>query len=110
MTYPVIVKNRATQDLRQAANYLLVQGTTEVAERFLESAETAFAQLATAPAIGKVVHLVSPVLGEIRQWRMKGFQDYLIFYRFQNDQVEVVRVLHGKRDLEDILANLEEED
>ncbi|TAE49913.1 MAG: type II toxin-antitoxin system RelE/ParE family toxin, partial [Oscillatoriales cyanobacterium] len=37
------------------------------------------------------------------------FQDYLIFYRIQDDRVEVLRVLHGARDLEDILSNLDEE-
>ncbi|TAF91716.1 MAG: type II toxin-antitoxin system RelE/ParE family toxin [Oscillatoriales cyanobacterium] len=52
---------------------------------------------------------VSSRMGEIRQWRIKDFQDYLIFYRIQDDRVEVLRVLHGARDLEDILSNLDEE-
>jgi toxin ParE1/3/4 len=48
-------------------------------------------------------------MGEIRQWRIKDFQYYLIFYRIQDDRVEILRVLHGARDLEDILSNLDEE-
>ncbi|WP_332950363.1 MULTISPECIES: type II toxin-antitoxin system RelE/ParE family toxin [unclassified Microcoleus] len=105
----LIVKNRATQDLRQQANYILVNGNARAAEQFLELAEASFAQLATIPGMGKVVRLVSSGMGEIRQWRIKDFQDYLIFYRIQDDRVEVLRVLHGARDLEDILSNLDEE-
>jgi toxin ParE1/3/4 len=31
------------------------------------------------------------------------FRNYLIFYRRQNDEVEVLRVLHGARDIRSIL-------
>jgi len=55
------------------------------------------------------VRLVSSRMGEIRQWRIKDFQDYLIFYQIQDDRVEILRVLHGVRDLEDILSNIDEE-
>ena len=109
MSYQLIVKNRATQDLRQQANYILVNGNSRTAERFLESTEATFAKLATTPGMGKVLRSISSRMGEIRQWRIKDFPDYLIFYRLQDDRVEVIRVLHGARDLEDILSNLDEE-
>ncbi|MFN5952254.1 MAG: type II toxin-antitoxin system RelE/ParE family toxin [Dolichospermum sp.] len=48
-------------------------------------------------------------MGTIRQWRIKNFKDYLIFYKVQEEQVEVLRVLHGGRDLEDLLPFLDEE-
>ena len=109
MNYRLIVKNRATQDLRQEANYILVNGNTGAAVRFIDAAEITFTQLAKTPGIGKVTKLVMSQLGEIRQWRIKGFQDYLIFYRIQNTTVEILRVLHGARDLADVLNKLEEE-
>ena len=109
MSYQLIVKNRATQDIRQQANYILVNGNARTAERFLELAEATFVQLATIPGMGKIVRLVSSRMGEIRQWRIKDFQDYLIFYQIQDDRVEILRVLHGDRDLEDILSNIDEE-
>lgn len=107
MSYQLIIRNRATQDLRQLANYILVNGDANAATRFLELAEATFAQLATIPGIGKVVGLVSSRMGEIRQWRVKDFKNYLIFYRIQDNQVEILRVLHGVRDLEGILSNLD---
>jgi toxin ParE1/3/4 len=59
MSYQLIVKHRATQDLRQQANYILVNGNVRAAERFLELAEATFAKLATVPGMGKIVRLVS---------------------------------------------------
>jgi len=101
----VIVRDRATQDMRRQANYILANGNRDAAERFLEFAEYAFAQLALTPNIGKIVLDMQT----IRQWRIKNFKDYLIFYRVEGDQVDVPRVLHGARDLEEVLPFLDQE-
>jgi toxin ParE1/3/4 len=45
-------------------------------------------------------------LGNVRMLPIAGFADYLIFTRYDGDTVEVLRVLHGARD---ILAVLEDE-
>ena len=47
----------------------------------------------------------------IRQWRVSGFENYLIFYRPIEDGIEVLRVLHGARDIEGLFReeNLESE-
>lgn len=58
MSYRLIVKDRATQDLRHLANYILVNGNTDVAVKFLSAAEATFAQLVKTPGIGKVAQLV----------------------------------------------------
>ncbi len=76
----VIVRDRATQDIRRQANYILANGNRDAAERFLEFAEYAFAQL--TPNIGRIVL----DMRTIRQWRIKNFKDYLIFYRVEGDQ------------------------
>jgi toxin ParE1/3/4 len=103
------IRNRATQDLRNQANYMLVNGTADRASAFLTAAEITFEQLRKTPQIGKVTQLVASQLGEIRQWRLKGFTDYLVFYKVQNDTVEILRIFNGTRDLADILSNLDEE-
>ncbi|WP_341531621.1 hypothetical protein WKK05_36740 (plasmid) [Nostoc sp. UHCC 0302] len=43
MKYRLIVKDRATQDLRYLANYILVNGNADVAGKFLTAAEVTFA-------------------------------------------------------------------
>jgi toxin ParE1/3/4 len=103
------IRNRATQDLRLQANYILVHGSPTKASEFLEAAAATFEQLRQMPQIGRVTRLVVLRLGEVRQWRLKGLKDYLVFYRVEDDLIEILRVLHGTRDLEDILSSLDEE-
>ncbi|HEY9669412.1 MAG TPA: type II toxin-antitoxin system RelE/ParE family toxin [Coleofasciculaceae cyanobacterium] len=109
MSYRLVVKDKATQDLRQLANYILVNGNADVAVKFLNAAEVTFEQFLKTPRIGKVTELVVSRLGEIRQWRIKDFKDYLIFYRIQDTTVEILRIFHGARDLADVLSELDEE-
>ncbi|MCC5632670.1 type II toxin-antitoxin system RelE/ParE family toxin [Nostoc sphaeroides CHAB 2801] len=45
MSYRLIVKDRATQDLRHLGNYILVNANADVAVKFLNAAEVTFAQL-----------------------------------------------------------------
>ena len=47
-----------------------------------------------------------PALGDIRVVAVSGFRSYLVFSRTAADSVEIVRVLHGARD---ILSALEAE-
>lgn len=68
-----------------------------------------FAQLQKTPGMGKVTQLVVSRLGEIRQWRIKNFQDYLIFYRIQDTTVEILRIFHEARDLVNVLNELDKE-
>jgi toxin ParE1/3/4 len=84
-------------------------GNRDAAERFLEFTEYAFDQIAITPYIGRVVPLVLSEMGTSRQWQIKNFKNYLIFYKVLEDRIEVLRVLHGMRDLEDFLPFLDEE-
>ena len=108
MTLPVIIRDRATQDLRLQANYILAKGDRKAAENFLECAELTFFQLAKTPKIGKKVSLLAPHQPEIRQWRIKNFKNYLIFYQIREETIEILRILHSARDLTDIMPYLKE--
>jgi toxin ParE1/3/4 len=61
MSRKLIIRNRATQDLRQQANYIIGNGSVSViaAEQFLEQAEATFDRILTVPRIGKSVDFVS---------------------------------------------------
>jgi plasmid stabilization system protein ParE len=41
----------------------------------------------------------------VRMWRISGFPNHLIFYRPHQDRIEVVRVLHTKRDIESLFTD-----
>ncbi|MFC1707767.1 DDE-type integrase/transposase/recombinase [Planctomycetota bacterium] len=44
------------------------------------------------------------VLAGIRMWSIRGFKNHLIFYRPSPEGLDVVRVLHGARDIPRILG------
>jgi toxin ParE1/3/4 len=72
----------------------------EAADRFLEAAHGTFQELARMPGIGRLRHLPHGRLRELRSFRVKGFENYLIFYGPISDGIEVFHILHGARDLE----------
>ncbi|MBW4663391.1 MAG: type II toxin-antitoxin system RelE/ParE family toxin [Chroococcus sp. CMT-3BRIN-NPC107] len=41
---------------------------------------------------------------------MKGFKNYLVFYRLKDSKVEIIRVIHGARDIAAILDEDLEDD
>jgi toxin ParE1/3/4 len=108
MSEPRIEKRSpAYQDLRRHALYLAAEAGAPVATRFLESAEDAFASLAKMPGMGRVRRFPHAELGELRSWSIPGFERYLIFYRALSDGIEVIRVIHGMRDLDRIFGSRE---
>jgi toxin ParE1/3/4 len=91
------------QDLIEQATYIATNNL-DTSERFLVAAEETFQLLGRMPEIGKLSGLSNPNLADIRQYPIKGFKRFLIFYRVTSSSVvEVLRVLHGARDLEAIL-------
>jgi len=48
--------------------------------------------------------LAHPRLNDLRKRSVKGFDSYLVFYRIDADMVEIIRVLHGARDIPSLLA------
>jgi toxin ParE1/3/4 len=49
------------------------------------------------------VPLANPNLQSLRQHSVRRFRNYIIFYLPTDDGIEVVRVLHGARDVQGIL-------
>ncbi len=76
----------------------------------LRAAEETFQQLGNLPQMGKLCQFSHPKLTKIRQQRIKGFKKYLIFYRLIDNGVEILRVIHGIRDIETILIDYYDSD
>lgn len=78
--------------------YLAENAGMDTAERFLTNAEASFNDLGLRPRIGAPLILKHPELAGIRKWRVKDFDEYLIFYLPRSDGISIVRVLHAARD------------
>lgn len=98
-----IVRNeRADDDLIEIAAYLILEDEA-LAIRFLHAAESAFRRLAEFPEMGSRYASDNPLLADMRKWPIPQFPKHLIFYRPLPRGVEIVRVLHGVRDLQPLL-------
>ena len=96
---PVVRQREAARrDLVEHFVYLAENASLDTAERFLSLAEATFEDLARQPGIGAPLNLKQPDLANIRKWRVKDFDNHLVFYEPRPDGVSIVRVLHAASD------------
>ena len=86
------VSEAATADLDAIWLYVVEQGSL-AADRLIDAITERFPLLATHPGIGTARDDLAPGL------RSFSVGDYLIFYRRDRGGIDIVRVLHGSRDL-----------
>ena len=82
--------------------YLLDHEVPHVAERFINAVDRTFSQLTEYPQIGAPRKLRNRHLEGLRQWPVEGFERVQIYYLLTEDAIRVVRILHGKRDRDQI--------
>lgn len=91
----VQVRPRADRDIDLAIAHLLEDSPT-AARQFLRELEAAMRRIAERPATGSPRY--AHVLKGVRFWPLRRFR-YLVFYLQRSAYVDVIRVLHGSRDL-----------
>ena len=101
-----IVKRRpqVASDLIECAEYFS-EDSLDTALRFLDAAESTFVFVSQNPEIGALCKFESSQAEKVRFWPIKGFEKYLMFYQPLSNGIEIVRILHGARDLEVILGH-----
>jgi toxin ParE1/3/4 len=84
----------AMQDLEAIMDYIAEHSSYEVAEAFLKRANKKCNQLTNFPSLGRKRDELS--LGV----RSVPLDDYLIFYRVLEENIEILRIVSGYRDLD----------
>jgi toxin ParE1/3/4 len=77
-----------------------------VALRFVDAVQAAHERISDFPSIGARRYADLPFLEEVRMWAVPDFEKYLIFYLERDNYVDIVRVLHGSRDIPAILMDI----
>jgi len=94
---------QADRDVDDAADEYVDSGGLELGLRFLAAAEATWEQLREFPLIGQECSWIDARLGGVRRTMVRSpFQVYQVFYRV-DEEVEILRVLHGSRDVAGIL-------
>ena len=101
-----IVRRRATlEDLIDQTAWYITHAGQAVAVRFVEAAERALEALLATPGIGAPRPRTNPALRDLRMHPVRGFENHLLFFRPIKDGIELIRVLHGMRDIDAILKD-----
>ncbi len=95
-----LIRPRADADLDAQAYYYATTANVDIGHRFLVAAHDTFFLLATQPEMGWDARLKHPGLKSLRVFRVTGFERILVLYKPMPDGVEIVRVVHGSRDLQ----------
>jgi toxin ParE1/3/4 len=98
----VIWRRVAEQDLLEIYLYLGAKSAS-AAEGFVDAVGDAVEFLRETPSAGRLRDFRSPLARGIRSWAPPDFANYLIFYRVEGGDIEIVRLLHGARDIPRIL-------
>jgi len=94
----VFVRAQARLDLIDLADFI-AQDNPEAAERFIDVAEDTFRFLSDTPGAGCIHQFFIEELRGVRMWPIRGFEKHLVFYREISNGVEIIRVIHGARDI-----------
>lgn len=98
------LREAARRDLLDHFVYLAENASLATAERFLAQAEASFNGLAGQPMMGSPLTLKHPDLVGMRKWRVREFDNHLIFYQPRPDGASIVRVLHAASDWWELLG------
>ncbi|MGK7888674.1 MAG: type II toxin-antitoxin system RelE/ParE family toxin [Leptolyngbyaceae cyanobacterium] len=86
-----VINVLATQDLDQIADYF-AEHSLAAGDRFFQTFRQKCRQLVAFPQSGRSYAEIRPGL------RGLSLEGYVIFYRLLDDGVEILRVVHGRRD------------
>jgi toxin ParE1/3/4 len=93
MTSKFRLTEPAVQDIKQIADYIARQSGFTQAERFLTRLDEKFAKIARFPSLGRQRDEILPSVRSI------PIDLYLILYMPFNQDIDILRVVSGYRDL-----------
>jgi len=103
MSRRIIVHDEARFDVIDIA-YAISDDNVEASIRFIDAIDAAYRRLSEMPGVGALRDYANPRFTGMRMWPVTGFEKYLIFYQSTDEQIRIIRVLHGARDLTAIFA------
>ncbi len=86
MNLIISIHENATLDIQEHFQYLAVNNR-DSAFHFFDAARQTFASLARMPRMGQRYESEDEDIVNIRKWAVKGFKKYIIFYRYDDENI-----------------------
>jgi toxin ParE1/3/4 len=93
----------AVSDILEQADWYKKQSDSKLAQQWEIAVHAAVNRIIRNPLTGAPCSFKSSELRGVRRMQIERFSRHLIFYRIDEKEITVLRILHGARDLESIL-------
>jgi toxin ParE1/3/4 len=99
----ISIQESAERDILRQVEWYAEHGLPDIARRFRLATKSSVAELLSTPHAGTPKLVANVQLKGLSTWWVRGFDEFRIYYLMQGDLINVIRVLHGKRDIASIL-------
>jgi plasmid stabilization system protein ParE len=93
----------AVSDIQEQADWYEQRSGHALAQRWEKKVTAALIRIEKNPRSGAKCGFSAHELQNIRRMPIAGFARHLIFYRAEEVEIRILRVVHGARDLESLL-------
>jgi len=101
--FRLVLGDEAAADIIEQADWYAIQSGKALATRWEGAVTSAIMRVLHRPNSGTPCHFQAAELHDLRRTAIPGFPRHLLFYRFDREEILIVRVVHGARDLEPLL-------
>ena len=98
----IVLTDAAVGDILEQAAWYEEQSGAKLARRWEQAVTSVLLRVAATPAAGAPCAFKAPDLQGVRRMPVLRFPKHLVFYRFRNDELIILRIVHGARDLESL--------
>jgi toxin ParE1/3/4 len=89
-------------DVEQCADYISTEAGEAVAAAWYAALKKSLEHIQRVPEIGRVRQDLP--MPEIRTLNLRKYPNYLVFYRLENNCIELLRVRHGMMNLSELFS------
>jgi len=94
----IVFSQKSKEDVVEIALYI-ASGNVRAAKEFRKALERTYSVIETLPKVGSLSDFGNLRLVDMRMLPIQKFEKYLLVYRVTKDSIEIIRVIHGARDL-----------
>ena len=102
LPYSAIITRRAALDVEDICVYYR-KLKPSVEAKFIAATKSAIDRIKNMPRLGSVVEIERPAKETIYSCSIRQFPRYVLFYRVLEHTIEIVRILHGSRNWQELL-------
>ncbi|HTZ94766.1 MAG TPA: type II toxin-antitoxin system RelE/ParE family toxin [Terriglobales bacterium] len=101
--FRLVLSDAAVADILEQADWYAARSGEILGKRWEMAVATAILRVVNRPDAGPLCAFEASELSDVRRAAVPRFPKHLVFYRFDDREIFILRVIHGARDLERLL-------